>query len=45
MIRQDVEAFVDTHLSGPGVCALMAAGLKRHYRQRDGIIERRRNSD
>ena len=27
MIRQDVEVFVDTHLSGPGVCALMAAGL------------------
>ena len=27
MIRQDVQAFVNTHLGGPGMCTLMAPGL------------------
>jgi hypothetical protein len=27
MIRQDVEAFINTHLGGPGVCIIMAPNL------------------
>jgi hypothetical protein len=27
MIRTDVEAFVNTHLGGPGTCTVMAANL------------------
>ena len=27
MIRQDVQAFIDTHLGGPGTCAVMAANI------------------
>jgi hypothetical protein len=27
MIRTDVQAFIDTHLGGPGTCAVMAPNL------------------